>query len=168
MILTRDQAKTIVDKILAASKADAVRVNIFGASSSNLRFARNSVTTSGTANDVSVSVESTFGKKSGSYSCNQFDDKTLSEAVRKSEDLARVAPEDPEYMPPLEPQQYPDVQVQATADGNLLVRQPGAADAPVDVNAIAQFCQRGPKDCNYATDQMLLELGKRPGAVTPP
>lgn len=65
-------------------------------------------------------------------------------------------------------QQYPDVRVDATADGKLLVRQPGAPDAPVDVDAIARFCQRGPKDCNYATDQMLLELRSRPGAVTPP
>ena len=32
------------------------------------------------------------------------------------------------------------------------------ADAPIDVNAIAQFCQRGTRDCDYATDQMLLEL----------
>jgi hypothetical protein len=39
------------------------------------------------------------------------------------------------------------------------VRRPGQADTPVDVKAIGEFCRRGPKDCNYATDQMLLELG---------
>ena len=55
-------------------------------------------------------------------------------------------------------QQYPRYQVDQMADGSLLVHRPGEAAAPVDVNAIARFCQRGPKDCNYATDQMLLEL----------
>ena len=53
---------------------------------------------------------------------------------------------------------YPGYEVQPTADGNFVVRRPGQADAPVDVNAIAQFCRRGTRDCDYATDQMLLEL----------
>ena len=54
--------------------------------------------------------------------------------------------------------QYPTYQVKPTADGGLLVERPGLAPVPVDVEAIARFCLRGPKDCNYATDQMLLEL----------
>jgi hypothetical protein len=56
-------------------------------------------------------------------------------------------------------QQYPGYDVQPQPDGSVIVRRPGQADAPVDVNAIGAFCRRGPKDCNYATDQMLLELG---------
>ena len=55
-------------------------------------------------------------------------------------------------------QQYPAYQVQPAPDGGLLVQRPGLPALPIDVNAIAQFCLRGPKDCNYATDQMLLEL----------
>ena len=55
--------------------------------------------------------------------------------------------------------QYPGYEVQPVADGNVVVRRPGQADVPVDVNAIAQFCLRGTRDCSYATDQMLLELG---------
>lgn len=54
--------------------------------------------------------------------------------------------------------QYPGYEVQPAADGNVVVRRPGQADVPVDVNAIAQFCLRGTRDCNYASDQMLLEL----------
>lgn len=54
--------------------------------------------------------------------------------------------------------QYPSYQVKPTADGGLLVERPGLTAVPVDVEAIARFCLRGPKDCNYATDQMLLEL----------
>ena len=54
--------------------------------------------------------------------------------------------------------QYPGYEVQPVPDGNVIVRRPGQADVPIDVNAIAQFCLRGTRDCDYATDQMLLEL----------
>jgi len=54
--------------------------------------------------------------------------------------------------------QYPGYEVQPVADGSVVVHRPGQADVPVDVNAIAQFCRRGTRDCDYATDQMLLEL----------
>jgi predicted Zn-dependent protease len=37
---------------------------------------------------------------------NQFDDASLANGVRKAEELAKLAPEDAEYMPPLEPQTY--------------------------------------------------------------
>lgn len=55
-------------------------------------------------------------------------------------------------------EQYPTYTATPSDGGNLVVRRPGKSDVPVDVNAIAQFCQRGPKDCSYATDQMLLQL----------
>ena len=55
---------------------------------------------------------------------------------------------------------YPTYQAFPAANGSLMVKRPGWADKPVDVDDIARFCQRGPKDCNYATDQMLLTLGK--------
>jgi hypothetical protein len=54
--------------------------------------------------------------------------------------------------------QYPTFEVVQRNDGSLLVHRPNQADAPVDVDAIARFCQRGPKDCNHVTEQMLLEL----------
>src|SRR5437764_896436 len=99
-MITHEEAQKIVDKILAASKADAVRVSIRGGDSSNLRFARNTVSTSGTSSDVAATITSTFGKKSGSYTFNQFDEATITNGVRKAEELARLVPEDPEYLPP--------------------------------------------------------------------
>ncbi len=129
--MTQDQAKQIVDKILSHATADDVRVSINGGSSSNVRFARNTVTTSGSAQEVSIGITATFGKKNGSYSFNQFDDKTLAEAVKKAEELAKLAPEDNEYMPPLEQQTYPTVNAYAKA----------TADASPDFRAnIAKEC----------------------------
>ncbi|MES2412224.1 MAG: hypothetical protein V4614_00380 [Pseudomonadota bacterium] len=57
-------------------------------------------------------------------------------------------------------QQYPAYTVHPSENGNLKVDRPGMASVPVDVNAIAAFCLRGTRDCDYATDQMLLQLQK--------
>eukprot|EP01031_Cornospumella_fuschlensis_P052138 gene52138-63736_t len=57
-------------------------------------------------------------------------------------------------------QQYPAYKVLPAEGGNLTVERPGMSATPVDVNAIAAFCLRGAKDCDYATDQMLLQLQK--------
>lgn len=106
MILNEKQSKEILEKILSLSKADAVSAGVGGQEGGNIRFARNEVTTSGTRNNVSVSVTTAFGKRVGSSSTNQLDDGSLKEAVRKAEEIASISPENPEYMPPLPPQQY--------------------------------------------------------------
>jgi hypothetical protein len=54
--------------------------------------------------------------------------------------------------------QYPSYQTEPAPNGGLTVKRPGQADMAVDVADIARFCQRGPKDCDYAIDQMLLGL----------
>jgi hypothetical protein len=56
---------------------------------------------------------------------------------------------------------YPSYDVQATSDGALKVLRPNLPDARVNLEEIAQLCQRGPKACNYATDEMLLALQSR-------
>ncbi len=63
--------------------------------------------------------------------------------------------------------QYPNYVAEPAPEGNLVVKRPGLADVPVDVGGIARFCQRGPKDCNYAQDQMLLELAAPADAPKP-
>lgn len=55
-------------------------------------------------------------------------------------------------------EQYPGYKVKTMPDGSLLVERPGLASLPVDAEAIGRFCLRGPRDCNYASDQMLLGL----------
>ena len=47
-----------------------------------------------------------FGKKQGITTINEYDDASLEKAVRRAEELARLAPENPEYMPLLGQQTY--------------------------------------------------------------
>lgn len=105
-ILTRDEARDIMQKVINLSKADHCEVNLQGSIGGNIRYARNTVTTSGGEQNTSLSIESAFGKKTGTASINEFDDASLEKVVRRSEELAQLAPENPEYMEPLGPQEY--------------------------------------------------------------
>ncbi|MBC7365539.1 MAG: TldD/PmbA family protein [Undibacterium sp.] len=104
--LNESEAKALLQKVLSYSKADECQVTLSGGRAGNLRFARNAVSTSGAADTLSIGVLSSFGKKSGTTSLNEFDDASLEKVVRRSEELARVAPENPEHVKLLGPQTY--------------------------------------------------------------
>src|SRR5690606_28701008 len=87
-ILTEDQAKAILEKVIALSKADEVTAVLAGARKGNIRFALNNITTSGIVEDLDLFVTSSFGTRSGTTTANQFDDASLERAVRRSEELA--------------------------------------------------------------------------------
>ncbi|HLE57908.1 MAG TPA: hypothetical protein VJB15_12550, partial [Rhodothermia bacterium] len=58
-LLSRDQAKSLADRILAMGKADETRVSISSEWSGNTRFAGGEITTSGETTDATISVTST-------------------------------------------------------------------------------------------------------------
>lgn len=105
-ILTKEQAKALLTKALSYSKAEQCEINLSGSDSGNVRYARNSVSTSGGTSTNSMVVSAAFGKKLGVATINEFDDASLEKVVRRAEELAQLAPENPEFMPFLGPQQY--------------------------------------------------------------
>lgn len=107
-MLTKDQAQTLLKKVLSYSKADECEVNLNGTEGGNVRYARNSVTTSGVTSQTQLVVASAYGKKLGIATINEFDDASLEKVVRRSEELAQLAPENPEYVPFMGPQTFPD------------------------------------------------------------
>jgi predicted Zn-dependent protease len=108
-ILTKEEAKKIIDKVLSYAKADETAVTLSGSKTGNIRYARNSVSTSGESTNLSLSVTTVFGKKSGTATINEFDDKSLEKTVRRAEEIAKLAPENPEYVPMMGPQTYQDI-----------------------------------------------------------
>ncbi len=106
MPLDEREARALIEKVLGRSKAEHCEVSISGGRTGNVRFARNTVSTSGVTENTSLRVTSSYGKKSGSASANAFDDDTIASVVTRSEELAQLMPEDPEWMPPLGPQEY--------------------------------------------------------------
>jgi predicted Zn-dependent protease len=105
-LLTEKEAKAIIDKVLSYAKADETSVSLTGGRTGNIRYARNTVTTSGERDNLSLTVTTVFGKRSGSATVNEFTDTALEQAVRRAEEIARLAPENAEYMPLLGPQTY--------------------------------------------------------------
>ena len=107
-IYTKEEARKILEKALSFSKADACEINLSGYNSGNIRYARNTVSTSGFSSNQSLAVQSSFGKKSGTATIDEFDDASLEKVVRRAEELANLSPENPEFMEPLGPQMYDD------------------------------------------------------------
>lgn len=119
-IYSEDEARALMKKALSYSKAEECAINFSGSDSGNIRYARNSVSTSGSIGQTNMTISSAFGKKLGITTLNEYDDASIEKAVRLSEELAQLAPENPEYMPMLGPQTFsppsPKIFVKATAD----------------------------------------------------
>lgn len=105
-ILSKEEAQAILKKVVGFSKADFCEVSLRGSDGGNIRYARNAVSTAGQISVMSLGVSSTYGKKTGSATINEFDDASLEKVVRRAEELAMLAPENPEFMPLLGPQTF--------------------------------------------------------------
>jgi predicted Zn-dependent protease len=130
-ILTKEEAKKIIDKVLAFSKADEMSVGLNGDRTGNIRYARNSVSTSGESTNLALSVTAVYGKRSGTATINEFDDASLEKTVRRAEEIAKLAPENPEYVPMLGPQTYTETNayIEKTANINPDFRAKAAFDS---------------------------------------
>lgn len=116
--LSPQEARELAGRILRLSSADEARVNLSSGWNGNTRYAVNRITTAGEFESVQASITVRFGRREASVSTNRLDEASLRETVAAAESLARLAPEDPELMPELGPQEYPQVEgyFGATAD----------------------------------------------------
>ncbi|WP_405396342.1 TldD/PmbA family protein [Maribacter sp. Asnod2-G09] len=118
-IYTKEEARKILEKALSFSKADTCEINLSGYNSGNIRYARNTVSTSGFSSNQSLAVQSSFGKKSGTATIDEFDDASLEKVVRRAEELAQLSPENPEFMEPLGPQVYDESVTYSESTANV-------------------------------------------------
>jgi predicted Zn-dependent protease len=130
-IMTRAEAETLVRRIVSLSQAEGIQVGIGGGFQKNVRFADNRISTAGSANNLSIGVTSNYGRRSAAVSTNDMSDAGLERAVRQSEALARLAPENPEAMPLLGPQDYRPVNAyfDSTANADASARAQAAKTA---------------------------------------
>jgi predicted Zn-dependent protease len=117
--LSADESRQLCQKILGFAKADHTRVNIASGITGFTRTAINRVTTAGETNDVTVRITSVFGKRVASVDTNRLDDAWLQRSVRDAEALAKIAPENPEYLPELGEQKYTAVDGYYSSTGDL-------------------------------------------------
>jgi predicted Zn-dependent protease len=106
--LGREECQALAKRALSFATADETRITINSGGRGNTRFAVNQISTGGDNYDATIAVRSAVGKRSAVVNTNKLDDASLEAAVRLSERLAKLSPEDPESMPELGPQSYVD------------------------------------------------------------
>ncbi len=108
-LFTRDEARNLAAKVVSFSTFPECSVDVTGTEEAYTRFANNGITTASLSLRRSVSIAVTRDGRTGSYSVNDIDDASLKAGVLKAEELAGIAPPNPERMPPPGPQQYPEL-----------------------------------------------------------
>ena len=117
-LMTRAQAQAILEQVKALSRADEVLVNVGSAHQSDVRFAANQMSTAGSVQSTALAVTSVIGRKHATAVTTDLSTDSIRRVVEQSERLARLSPDDPEWLPLLGPQRYLPVQgyVEATAN----------------------------------------------------
>ncbi len=105
-LTSREAFERIASLILSRSTADDTFVRFSDSQSATLRFANNQVVQNVSTREPSLSVRVAFGKKAGRATTNQLDRDSIVSALQRAEEIAKLAPEDPEFLPSLGPQQY--------------------------------------------------------------
>lgn len=111
---TEDIRKFIIEN----TKADDFSCLIREVDSHETRFAQNGITQHLAGPKMGITLNLSFGKKSGSSSTNQSDEKSLLQLIKTAEDIAMLAPEDPEHIASAKDMKLPKIDnvSQATLD----------------------------------------------------
>lgn len=119
MLLNENEARQIGEKVLKMTSADDVVVNVGHSREALTRIANNSIVLNVFTERREVSVDVSFGGKKGSAGCDAIDDESLMAMVKRAEDVAKVSPVDPEFLPSLGPQTYMPVHAHFDSTANL-------------------------------------------------
>lgn len=126
-MLSRADAQAFLERVVTLSRADTIGVQLQGGYQGNIRFAANRISTSGGVSNSTLVVQSGYGPKHAVVTTSDFSDAGVELAVRQSEAIAKLAPDDPENMPLLPPQQYTDVAAYFDSTANLTPADRAAA-----------------------------------------
>lgn len=160
-VLNKADAEALVSRALKMSKSDAVRVSVNSSRETNLRFADNQISTSGVTTNTTIRIQSVFGKRKASVVTNDRSDEGLRRAVEQSEALAKLAPEDPEYIGELGAQTYtaPPTWFDSTADLTAEDRAKAALRALAPARAGKELTVAGYIVCNAAAQAIGTNAG---------
>jgi PmbA protein len=132
MMLTKEQAADIFDRVRRMSSADEVEVLFSGSSFALTRFANNTIHQNVEDENCQASIRTNFGGRTARSTANQFDDDALKRAVAASENLARVQEPDPDLL------RMPDAQEAGESTHPTRFFQSTAAITPADRAAAVQ------------------------------
>lgn len=105
--LSRAEFARIAEIAMNTATGEHTLVSVSDEAGGTTRFANNQVSQNVHIRRQSLSVSAAFGRRHGRASTTELTDAGIRAVVAAAEELARVAPEDPEYLPPLGSQNYP-------------------------------------------------------------
>ena len=117
--LSADESQELCGLVLGLARADHTRVTVNSGWRGFTRTATNRITTAGGSTNTTVRVMSVFGRRVASVTTNNLGRSGLEQAVGDSEAMAKISPEDPEYLPELGRQEYDDVDGYYSSTGDL-------------------------------------------------
>lgn len=97
--MNEKEAREICEKALALSEAEHVQVNLTGTREASTRYANNEITQNVAKAQTTLRVLCAYGNKVGRCSTNRLDTDSIREAVKRAEEMARVAEPDTEFLP---------------------------------------------------------------------
>ena len=107
-LITQNEALESIELAIAQSQADGISVSLSASETALSRFSENQISQNVRKNTFSLTVTSYFGKRSASASTTELDREAIAQTVARAENLARIAPEDPEWVELLPQQTYSD------------------------------------------------------------
>ena len=87
MLLSEEETRSICEKLLDRIKADDAQVRVHSEDSSHMRFAANTVTTSGRSENATVRVTVWIDTKRGESSTNELDEGSIQQVVEKAQSV---------------------------------------------------------------------------------
>ena len=105
-IISQEETLSLVEEIIQKSQAEGVFVTINAEDSALSRFSENQITQNLNRTQVRITITSYYGKQSASAATTELDSASIQETLERSQMLAQVAPEDPEWVGLLPPQTY--------------------------------------------------------------
>ncbi len=105
-MFTKEEAQKLAQKAIGFSTFPECQVTVTATEQAYTRFANNGITTASLGLRQNMSIAVTRDSRTGLYAVDDFDDASIRAAVKKAEELAGIAPPNPERMPALGPQTY--------------------------------------------------------------
>ncbi len=104
---SREEFRFLADLVLRRSEADDTVVTLHDQHGGTTRFANNHVVQNVDTRRGSLTVSVAFDGHRGSATTTDFTAGSIQDTLARAERIARVSPEDPEYLPPPDPQNFP-------------------------------------------------------------
>jgi predicted Zn-dependent protease len=104
--INQEETLSLIESVIKQSQAEGVFVSVSQSESALSRFSENQISQNISKNKFNLSITSYFGQRSATASTTELEPESVEETIKRSEELASYAPEDPEWVALLEPQTY--------------------------------------------------------------